>query len=177
MKQWPQKQWPQKQWYVVYTHAQSEHLAFEHLKRQGYDAYLPRHLKRRKHARKVDWVSAPLFPRYLFVRLDVERERWHAINSTVGVVSLFTQGMRPAAVPFGVIEDIQEREDEKGMVVLNTVDSFKKGDKIRVTAGGLYDQVGQFDCADDSERVVVLLNMLGREVRVHLPVATISACA
>ena len=33
--------------------------------------YLPRYLKRRRHARRVDIVAAPLFPRYLFVAIDM----------------------------------------------------------------------------------------------------------
>ena len=49
-------------WCAVQTHVRSEDKAAFHLRRQGYDVFLPKHLKRRKHARRVDWVPAPLFP-------------------------------------------------------------------------------------------------------------------
>ena len=52
-------------WYVVQTHVHAESKAAAHLLRQGYETYLPRYLKRRRHARKIDLVSKPLFPRYL----------------------------------------------------------------------------------------------------------------
>lgn len=165
------------QWYVVYTHAKSEKQALANLHRQGFSAYLPLHLKRRRHARRIDWVPAPLFPRYLFVEMDVKKVCWHVINSTIGVIRLFSQGHLPTPVPTGIVEDIQAHEDEKGMVVLNNAYSFKKGDMVRITAGAMYDHVGFFDCADDNKRVVILLNLLGREVKVRLPATTVSACA
>ena len=58
-------------WYVVQTQANAEHKAVAHLGRQGFTTYLPRYLKRRRHARRVDIVPRPLFPRYLFVSIDV----------------------------------------------------------------------------------------------------------
>lgn len=166
-----------KMWYVVYTHAKNEKAALQNLCRQGFNAYLPLHRKQRRHARRVDWVTLPLFPRYLFVEMDIQKTRWRVINSTIGVIRLFTQGLLPTPVPPGVVEDIQSHEDESGMVVLNTADSLKKGDVVRITSGAMFDHVGIFDCADDSQRVVILLNLLGREVKVRLSAATVCAFA
>ena len=58
-------------WYVVHTHPRGESLAFVNLQRQGLEAFLPQYLKRRRHARRTQWVPAPLFPRYLFVKMDI----------------------------------------------------------------------------------------------------------
>ena len=59
-------------WYVAQTHAQAEAKALLNLARQGFQSYLPQYVKRRRHARRVEWVKAPLFPRYLFVRFDLD---------------------------------------------------------------------------------------------------------
>ena len=75
-------------WYVVQTHINSESKAAANLSRQGFFVYLPRYLKRRSHARKVDVAPRPLFPRYLFVAIDVASQRWRAIQSTLGVSHL-----------------------------------------------------------------------------------------
>ena len=64
------------QWCAVQTHVRSEDKAAFHLSRQGYDVFLPKHLKRRKHARRVDWVPSPLFPRYLFVYINPKTSPW-----------------------------------------------------------------------------------------------------
>ena len=65
-----------------------------------------------RHARQLRTVQAPLFPRYLFVILDLERDRWLSVRSTVGVSRLFTtQDGRPIPVPGGIVESLIERSD------------------------------------------------------------------
>ena len=61
-------------------------------RRQGYETYLPRYLKRRRHARKVDFAAKPLFPRYMFVAIDMATQRWRSVQSTIGVSRLVTNG-------------------------------------------------------------------------------------
>jgi transcriptional antiterminator RfaH len=73
----------QSRWYVVQTHANAEAKAYTHLEKQGFQAYLPRFLKRRRHARRVETVPAPLFPCYLFVTIDVATQRGRSIHSTI----------------------------------------------------------------------------------------------
>ncbi|MGC2115668.1 MAG: transcriptional activator RfaH, partial [Pseudolabrys sp.] len=106
----------QPQWYVVQTQANAENKAVAHLARQGFVTYLPRYLKRRRHARRVDVVAAPLFPRYLFVEIDMAAQRWRSIYSTVGVSRLVCNGEFPAAVPERVVELLRNREDTSGFI-------------------------------------------------------------
>lgn len=163
-------------WFVVNAHAQNEEKALFHLRRQGFHAYLPRYLKQRRHARKVDWVKAPMFPRYLFVRLDPESDQWRAIHSTVGVSRLVCYGDKPAPVPEGVVEDIQSREGEDGLVSIGLQNELKPGEKIRILHGPMADREGVFDCLDDQRRVFVLLDLLGRQVKVRLAHESVEAC-
>ena len=89
-------------WYVVQTQVNGETKAAQNLLRQDYEIYLPRYMKRRRHARKVDFVAKPLFPRYLFVAIDIATQRWPLDpRSTFGVSRLVTNGDDPAAVPEG----------------------------------------------------------------------------
>jgi transcriptional antiterminator RfaH len=105
-----------KRWYVAMTHTKSEEVARINLARQGFRAYLPRYLKERRHARKTTEVRAPLFPGYIFVNIDMDAERWRPIRSTIGVRDLISFGELPTAVPAGIVEEIQRREDEAGIV-------------------------------------------------------------
>jgi transcriptional antiterminator RfaH len=155
-------------WYVVQTQVNCEAKAAENLRRQGYEAYLPRYLKRRRHARKVDFTAKPLFPRYMFVAIDVATQRWRSIQSTVGVFRLVTHGDEPAALPEGVLLALKAREDGRGFVKLDARPSFVPGDKVRVLAGAFMDNAGLFNGMADHDRVSILLDMLGRKVRVLL---------
>jgi transcriptional antiterminator RfaH len=164
-------------WYVIYTHAKGEMKALHHLRRQGFDAYLPKYYKQRRHARRVDQVETPLFPRYLFVNLDINRSPWRAINSTVGIINLVGHGGNPTPMAAGIIEEIRSKENENGHIRLNSLQRFDKGDAVQITTGAMCKHVGIFDCLDDTERVVILLNLLGREVKVRLPAEAIIAAA
>jgi len=122
-------------WYVVQTHPQAEVKASVHLQRQGFAIYLPRHLKQRRHARRIEKIAAPLFPRYLFVSIEFATQRWLSIDSTVGVTRLVRNGERPAPVPQHVIDALKHREDLNGFVQLDRRPRFSPGDKVRVVAG------------------------------------------
>ena len=164
-------------WCAVQTQARSEDKAAFHLNRQGFEVFLPKHLKRRKHARRIDWVPSPLFPRYLFVAIDPHATSWSSIRSTVGVSDLVRFGGAPAPVPMNVITEIKAREDEKGLVKAFSGCTFKAGDRVRVVDGPLADLEGLFHCVTDEERVTVLFDLMGREVKVRVPLETVYACA
>ena len=75
-------------WYVVHTQPQAEEKACWHLATQGFECFLPRVVGIKRHARRVQPVLAPLFPRYLFACFDLDATRWRAINGTRGVVAV-----------------------------------------------------------------------------------------
>jgi len=164
-------------WCAAQTHVRSEDKAAFHLRRQGYKVFLPKYMKRRKHARRVDWVPAPLFPRYLFVALDLEEGRWWSIRSTVGVADIICFGNRPAAVPSEIIDEIRVRQDDKGLVKTQAGSGFKAGDCVRIIEGPLNDMEGLFDGPADENRVAILLDLMGREVKVHVPLEAVYASA
>ncbi len=164
-------------WHVVHTRAGAELLAQGHLDRQGFETYLPRYLKTRRHARRTTRLPAPLFPRYLFVRFDPDSAPWRSINGTHGVSHLVCMGNRPSAVPRGVVADIRARESEEGFVEVHDPIGFESGEVVRVTEGPLAQQSGIFQGSDDDRRVVILLSMLGREMKVTLDRDAVAAFA
>jgi transcriptional antiterminator RfaH len=162
-------------WYVVQTHPNSEAKAEAHLRRQGFETYLPRYLKYRRHARRIDEIHMPLFPRYLFVAIDTARQRWRAIHSTLGVSRLVSFGDAPVPLRPCIIEQLKKRENEKGCVRLETRPTFARGDTVRVSTGPLESCVGLFEDITDNERVAVLLDFLGRKARVILNLSSVAA--
>jgi transcriptional antiterminator RfaH len=155
-------------WYVVQTQPNAESKAVAHLGRQGFATYLPRYLKRRRHARRVDVVTAPLFPCYLFVEIDMAIQRWRSIYSTTGVSRLVCTGDVPTPVPGHVVAMLKDREDAAGFIQLDRQPLFRVGDKIRVLEGLFRDCLGLYDGMPDRDRIAVLLDLLGRKVRVLL---------
>lgn len=164
-----------QRWYVAHTQPHAEARAVANLERQGFATYLPRYLKRRRHARRVDLVAVPVFPRYVFVAIDLNRQRWLSIRSTFGVSRLVGQGEAPLAVPTGIVEGLIQRQDEQGFVRLAAPAGLKVGDKVRVLGGAFEEALGLLESMTDEQRVTILLDMLGRKVRVTLDSGMIAA--
>ena len=103
-------------WFVAHTHPLKEIIAQQHLLEQGFEVYLPRFKKIRRHARKVEEVLVPLFPRYIFISMNMGVARWRSVNGTRGVSYLLTNYDRPAVVPNYVIENLKSHEIAYGIV-------------------------------------------------------------
>jgi transcriptional antiterminator RfaH len=162
-------------WYVVQTQVNAEAKAARNLLRQGFEIYLPRYLKRRSHARKIEKVAAPLFPRYLFVRIDMATQRWRSIHSTFGVSRLVCNGPDPAPIARQILSSLRSREDESGYVKLDQRPKFSLGEKVRVLAGVFAENSGLFDGQADRDRIAILLDLLGRKVRVSIEADMVAA--
>ena len=154
-------------WYAVHTHARDEKKALAHLRRQNYDVYLPLQHRKVRHARRIEQVLRPFFPRYLFVSLDPAIDGWRAIRSTAGVSDIVCFGDRPAPLPDGVIDDLKNHEDDNGCVTFEER-GLQEGDSIVVLDGPFSQLLGRCEEVTESERITVLLDLLGRKVRVSL---------
>ncbi len=164
-----------QRWFVVQSQPNAELKAVAHLNRQGFPTYLPRYMKRRCHARRVEHVPAPLFPRYLFVGIDMDAQRWRSIFSTIGVSRLVCNGDMPTPVSEQIVAALRGREDGAGFVRLKVKPSFRAGDKICVLGGALAGCFGLYEGMKDSDRIAILLDLLGRKVRVTVDVESVAA--
>jgi transcriptional antiterminator RfaH len=162
-------------WYVVQTQVNAEMKAARNLVRQGFGIYLPRFLKQRSHARKIEKVVAPLFPRYLFVCVDIATQPWRSIQSTFGVSHLVFNGPSPTPVSDDVLGLLKAREDANGFIQLDRRPRFLLGEKVRVLSGPFSDNLALFDGMGDRDRVAILLDLLGRKVRVSIDADMIAA--
>ena len=164
-----------ERWFLVHTLPHCERKAEMHLRAQGFRRFLPQIQKTIRHARQLRTVRAPLFPRYMFVILDLGRDRWLSVRSTIGVSSLFTCEDGPVPVPEGVVEALIQRTDEANLTLFNS--GLVPGQSVRILAGPFVDFVGTLERLDGAGRVQVLLDMMGSAVRVALHRCALSPAA
>jgi transcription elongation factor/antiterminator RfaH len=155
-----------ERWFLAHTLPKSEWKAELHLGAQGFRTFQPQIRKTIRHARQLKTVRAPLFPRYLFVILDLKRDRWLSVRSTVGVSSLFSsRDGGPVPVPIGIVESLIERSEDS----LTRLDSdLVKGQQVRILTGPFVDFIGTLDRLNEAGRVRVLLQLMGTAVPVTL---------
>jgi transcriptional antiterminator RfaH len=156
----------QQRWYVVNTQPRRELRAVEHLTRQEFVTFCPCVRRVVTHARKRTTALSPLFPNYVFVRLDLSRDHWRKVNGTRGVVRLLASGDAPLPVPRGVVEELELKTTVDGE--MDWTSSFRSGDRVRISTGPFANLVGVLEHLDAAGRVKVLLDLLGRSVCVAL---------
>ena len=154
-------------WYAIHTKPRQEYVAVENLERQSYEVFLP--LIRQPRRRRGRWqtVTEPLFPGYLFSRLDLEADNIAPIRSTRGVTGLVRFGGLPCPVPADVVENLQIlQESEEGVICTATL--FQPGDRVSISEGPLAGLEGIFLAASGKERVSLLLDFLGKQQRIDV---------
>lgn len=161
-------------WYLVHTRPNCERKAELNLKAQGLTTFLPQIEKTIRHARRLATVRRPLFARYLFVSLDIGRDAWSPINSTIGVSRLVAQEGRPATVPFGIVESLLAHSDA-GLTRLDH--SLAQGQRVRILSGPLADFTATIMRLDARRRVDVLLEIMGSAVSVSVDRSTLAPAA
>lgn len=149
-------------WYVVHTRPSQETRAKTQLSRQGFTTFLPTFTRTIRHSRQFRTSDSPLFPRYLFIRFDVNQDRWRSVNSTLGVSCLITAGEKPLPVPRGAIEEMLSHGRHSPLLEL------KQGSPVRVVTGPFAGIVGKLVRLDAGGRVRVLLSILGGDVPVSV---------
>lgn len=110
-------------WYLAHTHARSDRAARHHLQAVGYRVYYPavrrlRSMPRDRLSKKQRAMAGmikrsvlePLFPRYLFLQLDLRTDPWRDVFRMTGISGLACMGDMPSPVPAGFVEGIQARE-------------------------------------------------------------------
>ncbi len=150
-------------WYLVYAKPRQEQLAFQNLLHQGYEAYLPLLRSRGRLARP----PAPMFPRYLFIRLTPTRDNFAPIRSTYGVSRLIRFGNHYATLPDDLIASLRAQADEFG-VIEHLKDDLVEGSSVRILEGAMAGYEALFCKKVGKERVSLLLNIAERHIRVEV---------
>jgi transcription antitermination factor NusG len=162
---------PGESWYVVHTKLLREMAAQTQLAAQGFRRFLPRHRKTVRHSCRLRTVSAPFFPRYLFVALDLRRDRWRSVGSTFGVASLLMGDELPRPMSTGVVEGPIAATGADGHLQLSDLPgegSLVVGQRVRIRIVPFADLVGELARLDAGGRVQVLLQLTGGAVLVGL---------
>jgi transcriptional antiterminator RfaH len=153
-------------WFLVQFKPNSHKLADRNLKRQGFETFLPlQEVTRRQDARFIS-EHRPLFPGYMFIRLDAESSPWRKVNSTHGVSRIVSFGDVPAPVPDGLVAALLERSDESGVMI--TGSGLVAGGEVKVIDGPFAEFAGKIETIDAERRVWLLLDFMGQATRIQV---------
>ena len=166
---------PSERWFVARVLAHQENRAQLNLYRLGFRSFMPRLRRTVRHARRLRDTLQPLFPGYIFVIIDLSKDRWRSINGTFGVASLIMGADQPMPVPPHVVEALVASCESCGAVRLD--DGLEIGQKVRILSGPFAESLCRLVHLDDRGRVRVLLEIMGMEVAAQLDRSAIAPAA
>jgi len=155
-------------WYCAETGPGRESLAHHRLQHLGFATFLPLCIREVRHARKIEVVQRPLFPRYLFIRFDVGAEAWRRAYAAQCVRIHGTTPERPTALPAGMVERWQAEGWDRPIARDLGPELIAAGATVAIGAGPFCDRRG-ICLWDDGTRCAVLLSVMGRQVPTTLP--------
>ena len=155
-------------WFVLQTKVRSEAVAVHNLENQGFETFLP--MLRIQRRRQGSWQSVcePLFPGYMFIALDLEKQNTAPIRSTRGVVRLVRLGATLQAFPDPLLNSLKQAQALTGGGI-EPARVFEAGDEVHLVGGPMAGMKAIFKARNSQERVELLLNVLGNETQVSVP--------
>jgi transcriptional antiterminator RfaH len=115
-------------WVVLKTQPRRELLAAHAVRARGPEAYVPMAPPRRGQD-----LAAPLFPGYLFARVDPESDELLRIRSAPGIAYVLPRALAPALIPPDVIDAIRRRLGDSTDAVVHA--RFKPGERVTIVDG------------------------------------------
>jgi len=160
-------------WLLVYTKAKEEQRAKTNLENQGFQTFLPMIAFVKMNRSKATTVE-PMFPRYLFIKLNLEKDNWTLIKSTRGVSHIVVFGQRFAEIPDRVVAHLKSGAD-KNDIFKQAIkrQEFEKGDTLIIAQGIFKDKEATFLSKKSKERVRILLRFVNHLITTEIPASDI----
>ena len=155
---------PQRNWYAVHTRSRHEKAIASRLDAQSTETFLPLHRSRRtwKNGVHAD-VDLPLFPCYLFVRLD-PNDRLRLLQIP-GVLGLAATTAHPTAIPN---EEITLLRTATAKLKAEPHPYLNCGDRVRIVAGPFAGMDGILARRKQGCRVVISIEAILRSIAVEV---------
>jgi transcriptional antiterminator RfaH len=155
-----------RDWYVIYSKPHKEEQVQMHLGLKGIETFFPRLQLPGCTGRKKG--ITPLFPNYLFARIDLAAEA-HCIIWSPGVKRIVSFSEQPVPIEGSIIEFLKERADSAG--VIHAQSRLSAGQQVEITGGPFDGFVGIIENPPNAKgRVKILLKLLNRPISVKLGV-------
>jgi transcription antitermination factor NusG len=152
------------QWFAVRTAAGREKFVAAQFQSKGFDYFLPLYKSRRKWSDRTKELELPLFPGYLFCRLEISNRL--PILITPGVKLIVGYGRVPAPVSAAEIESLRRAVTSGANA--EPCPYLSVGQKVRIREGSLAGVEGILLQIKNAWRIVLSIELLRRSVSVEL---------
>lgn len=164
--------WPQKSdlsWFALQVRTRHETAIAGFLEAKGYEQFVPLYKFKKRWSDRIKVAEAPLFPGYLFCRLDPQYRL--PLLKTPGVIQIVGCNRIPAPIDESEINAIQT-------LIASGLQTqpwpfLAVGERVRIESGALRGLDGIVVKMKDNHRLVVSISLLRRSVAVEIDSALV----
>ena len=170
-------------WYVAHTYSGYENKIKNNLEKvienkglgdQFFDIQIPVEVVIEKKGEVEKEVEHKLFPCYVYIKMVMNDETWHAVRNIQGVTGFVGPGSRPTPLSDEEVralslEGVTDAEETEHRVSLD----FEVGDGVIVSAGLFEGYTGVVQAISDDRTMVTVLGKKGRR---DMPVELEASC-
>ena len=163
-------------WYVAHTYSGYENKVKANLEKiienrglgdKIFDIRIPTEIVIEKNGDVEKEVEMKVFPCYVYIKMIMDEESWHAVRNITGVTGFVGPGSRPTPL---TEEEVEALNIEEKRVKL----SFAVGDNVVISAGLFEGYTGVVQSiSEDSKKVTVLVKKGRRDMPVELDAGAI----
>lgn len=165
-------------WYVIHSYSGYENkvkanletrIRSMHMEDHIYEVHIPMEdVVEIKNGKKVT-VPRKVFPGYILVRLRLDDDSWYAVRNTPGVTGFVGGNQKPTPLSRREVERFLGVQEEEEKAKPRFKPAWEVGEQVRVVTGPFADFNGVIeDINIDQQKVVVLVNIFGRDTPVEL---------
>lgn len=152
-------------WYLLYTKPGLEDAVAFRLSRAGYEVLNPKLTQRRMFRGTVRQTLIPLFPRYVFLKMNLY-ESFRMVKYTRGVSRIVGTEYEPTVVDEQIVREIQSRLDSLGIASASQ-QKLSVGEEVEIKVGPFAGMSGEFLLSmNGQDRVTLLLKSISARVEV-----------
>jgi transcription antitermination factor NusG len=156
------------QWYAVKVQSNCEYIVEQSLKLKNITHFLPSYKTLSKRTDRKKTITRPLFPGYLFIKIDFYSKMRLQVLQTPKVVHIISFSNKPSPIDEKIINSLKivTGSDEN---VIKPHPLIKKGKEVQVISGPFKGATGLLEKTDlQQNRLIIQIIFLGRAVSVPI---------
>jgi transcription termination/antitermination protein NusG len=166
-------------WYVIHSYSGYENKVKAnletrtqsmHMEDRIFEVHIPMEDMVEFKGGKKQTVSKKVFPGYILVRMTLDDDSWYAVRNTPGVTGFVAgNAQKPTPLSRREVERFLGVQEEEEKAKPRFKPEWEVGEQVRVVTGPFADFNGVIeDMNIDQQKIVVLVNIFGRDTPVEL---------
>lgn len=157
-----------KKWFAIYVRSRSEKKVLKQLEEKGIESFLPLITRIKQWSDRKKKVEEPLFRSYLFVNIDIAKQR-DIILGIYGVVKFIEFEKNPVIVPLNQINAIRQYVCNTDLIGIDEYEEIKEGELVIIKSGSMKGLTGRFVKINGKHRLIVDIEVVGKTIPINVP--------